>query len=62
MAFHILTFLIIHNVPYLEYKPQNDAGTLLNKMLNLDITGFHILKKKKKKGFMVEYGINTIKN
>lgn len=41
MAFHILTFLIIHNVPYLEYKPQNDAGTLLNRMLNLDITGLH---------------------
>lgn len=42
-----LTFLIIRNVLYLEYKPQNDAGTLLNKRRSIDVTGFHQRKKKK---------------
>lgn len=42
-----LTFSIIHNVLYLEYNPQNDAGTLLNKTKEiLTLQGFTLMKKK----------------
>lgn len=42
-----LTFSIIHKVLYLEYNPQNDAGTLLNKTKEiLTLQGFTLRKKK----------------
>lgn len=45
---HDSTFLIIHNVLYLEYKPQNDAGTWFK------------FKKKKKKVYSWHYRVSWL--